>query len=98
LTRLGFNSKAVVTGDLTQTDLPKGQKSGLATVVKILDGIDDIGIHYFSERDVVRHRLVQKIIQAYEKYDRELARREAERRAAVQQKLRAEKNDNKNTK
>jgi phosphate starvation-inducible PhoH-like protein len=97
LTRLGFNSKAVVTGDLTQTDLPKGQKSGLATVVKILDGIDDIGIHYFSERDVVRHRLVQKIIQAYEKYDRELARREAERRAAVQQKLRAEKSE-KNTK
>ena len=98
LTRLGFNSKAVITGDLTQTDLPFGQKSGLATVVKILDGIDDIGIHYFSERDVVRHRLVQKIIQAYEKYDRELARREAERRAAVQQKLRAEKNDSKNTK
>ncbi len=98
LTRLGFNSKAVVTGDLTQTDLPKGQKSGLATVVKILDGIDDIGIHYFSERDVVRHRLVQKIIQAYEKYDRELARREAERRAAAQQKLRAERSDNKNTK
>ena len=97
LTRLGFNSKAVVTGDLTQTDLPRGQKSGLATVVKILEGIDDIGIHYFSERDVVRHRLVQKIIQAYEKYDREQARREAERRAVVQQKLRAERSD-KNTK
>ena len=98
LTRLGFNSKAVVTGDLTQTDLPKGQKSGLATVVKILDGIDDIGIHYFNERDVVRHRLVQKIILAYEKYDRELARREAERKAVMQQKLRAEKSDNKNMK
>ncbi len=97
LTRLGFNSKAVVTGDLTQTDLPKGQKSGLATVVKILDGIDDIGIHYFNERDVVRHRLVQKIILAYEKYDRELARREAERRAAAQQKQRAERSE-KNTK
>lgn len=78
LTRLGFNSKAVVTGDLTQTDLPRGQKSGLSTAVKILSGIEDIGIHYFSERDVVRHRLVQKIIQAYEKYDRELARREAQ--------------------
>ena len=98
LTRLGFNSKAVVTGDLTQTDLPRGQKSGLSTAVKILSGIEDIGIHYFSERDVVRHRLVQKIIQAYEKYDRELARREAERRSAVQQKLRIEKNDNRNTK
>ena len=84
LTRLGFNSKAVVTGDLTQTDLPRGQKSGLSTAVKILSGIEDIGIHYFSERDVVRHRLVQKIIQAYEKYDRDLERREAERKSAMQ--------------
>jgi len=89
LTRLGFNSKAVVTGDLTQTDLPRGQKSGLGTAVKILSGIEDIGIHYFSERDVVRHRLVQKIIQAYEKYDRELLRKDAERRA--QQRQRNEK-------
>ncbi|MBQ9773231.1 MAG: PhoH family protein [Clostridia bacterium] len=80
LTRLGFNSKAVVTGDLTQTDLPRGQKSGLMAAVKILAGIEDIGIHYFSDRDVVRHRLVQKIIQAYEKYDRELLRRENERK------------------
>ena len=81
LTRLGFNSKAVVTGDLTQTDLPKGQKSGLSAAVKILTGIEDIGIHYFNERDVVRHRLVQKIIEAYEKYDRDLLRRENERRS-----------------
>lgn len=66
LTRLGFNSKAVVTGDLTQTDLPFGKKSGLLEAVKILEGIDDIAIHRFSERDVVRHRLVQKIILAYE--------------------------------
>ena len=71
LTRLGFNSKAVVTGDLTQTDLPSGQKSGLAEAVKILSGIEDIEIHTFTERDVVRHKLVQKIILAYEKYDRE---------------------------
>ena len=71
LTRLGFNSKAVVTGDLTQTDLPSGQKSGLAEAVKILSGIEDIEIHSFTERDVVRHKLVQKIILAYEKYDRE---------------------------
>ena len=83
LTRLGFNSNAVVTGDLTQTDLPKGQKSGLGAAVKILENIDDIGIHYFTDRDVVRHHLVQKIIQAYEKYDRDLARREAERKAAA---------------
>lgn len=71
LTRLGFNSKAVITGDLTQTDLPRGQKSGLAQVVTILSDIEDIAIHYFTERDVVRHKLVQKIILAYEKYDRE---------------------------
>ena len=71
LTRLGFNSKAVVTGDLTQTDLPAGQKSGLSEAVKILSGIEDIAIHSFTERDVVRHKLVQKIILAYEKYDRE---------------------------
>ena len=69
LTRLGFNSKAVVTGDLTQTDLPSGQKSGLAAAVKILAGIDDIAIHAFTERDIVRHKLVQKIILAYEKYE-----------------------------
>ncbi len=71
LTRLGFNSKAVVTGDLTQTDLPSGQKSGLGAAVKILAGIPDIKIHYFTDRDVVRHKLVQKIILAYEKYERE---------------------------
>ena len=70
LTRLGFNSKAVITGDLTQTDLPSGQKSGLSTAVKILAEIDDIGIHAFSERDVVRHKLVAKIILAYDKYEK----------------------------
>ena len=71
LTRLGFHSKAVVTGDLTQTDLPHGQKSGLSMAVKIIAGIDDIVIHQFSDRDVVRHKLVQKIILAYEKFERE---------------------------
>jgi phosphate starvation-inducible PhoH-like protein len=70
LTRLGFNSKAVITGDLTQTDLPSGQKSGLSVAVKILDGVEDIAVHAFSARDVVRHKLVQKIIEAYEKYEK----------------------------
>lgn len=79
LTRLGFNSKAIVTGDLTQTDLPGGKKSGLAAAVKILDGINGIGIHHFTERDVVRHRLVQEIILAYEKYEKE-ARKAPERK------------------
>ena len=71
LTRLGFNSKAVITGDLTQTDLPRGTRSGLSLAVKILANIDDIAIHRFTERDVVRHHLVQKIIQAYDKFERE---------------------------
>lgn len=67
LTRLGFNSKIVVTGDITQIDLPLGKKSGLVDVLKILKGIDDIQSIYFTEKDVVRHRLVQDIIRAYEK-------------------------------
>ncbi len=74
LTRLGNGSKAVVTGDLTQTDLPAGQRSGLFEAVKILDGIDDISIHRFSDKDVVRHRLVQQIILAYEKHANEKAK------------------------
>ncbi len=69
LTRLGYNSKAVVTGDITQIDLPDGKKSGLKEVVSILKGIDDIAISKFSGRDVVRHRLVQEIIKAYEKFE-----------------------------
>jgi phosphate starvation-inducible PhoH-like protein len=71
LTRLGFNSKAVVTGDVTQTDLPAGKRSGLLEATKILKDIEGIAIHNFTERDVVRHRLVQKIILAYDKYDKE---------------------------
>ena len=71
LTRLGYNSKAVVTGDPSQTDLPSGKKSGLAVAASILKSIDGITVHRFTERDVVRHRLVQKIILAYEKYDKE---------------------------
>lgn len=73
LTRLGNNSKAVVTGDPSQTDLPFGKKSGLGVAVKILRGIEGIAVHQFTERDVVRHRLVQKIISAYDQYERENA-------------------------
>lgn len=79
LTRLGNNSKAVVTGDLTQTDLPTGQKSGLYMAVRILEGVDDIAVHAFTNRDVVRHKLVQKIIEAYEKYEKKTAERSAGR-------------------
>ena len=71
LTRLGIGSKIVVTGDLTQTDLPDGKKSGLAEAVKILRDVEGISIHNFTDKDVVRHKLVQKIILAYDKYERE---------------------------
>lgn len=81
LTRLGNNSKAVVTGDITQTDLPRGMKSGLKEAIYILDGIEDIAIHHFTERDVVRHRLVQQIILAYEKFDKERKEKADERKS-----------------
>jgi phosphate starvation-inducible PhoH-like protein len=69
LTRLGFNSKAVVTGDITQIDLPAGQHSGLNVVREILTGIDDLSFVYLSSRDVVRHKIVQDIVEAYRRYD-----------------------------
>lgn len=69
LTRLGFNSKAVVTGDITQIDLPDGKKSGLIDAMNILKGVEDIAIARFQERDVVRHKIVQDIVKAYEKYE-----------------------------
>jgi phosphate starvation-inducible PhoH-like protein len=67
LTRLGFSSKAVITGDVTQTDLPNGTTSGLIEAGKILDGIDGIRFLRFGREDVIRHPLVQEIIEAYEK-------------------------------
>jgi len=67
LTRIGFGSRAVVTGDVTQTDLPKGQQSGLRHVVNVLTGVDGITFVNFTARDVVRHPLVQRIVEAYEK-------------------------------
>lgn len=69
LTRIGYGSKAVITGDITQIDLPKGKRSGLIESTKILQNIDDIGICSLTNKDVVRHPLVQKIINAYEKYE-----------------------------
>lgn len=67
LTRLGFGSKIVVTGDITQVDLPDGKKSGLIQAMRILKNVEDISVNKFTEKDVVRHRLVQDIIRAYEK-------------------------------
>jgi phosphate starvation-inducible PhoH-like protein len=68
LTRLGFGSKAVVTGDITQIDLPTGRTSGLIEALKVVSGIEGIATVYFDERDVVRHSLVQQIVRAYESY------------------------------
>ncbi len=70
LTRFGYNAKAIVTGDPSQTDLPHNEKSGLVVATKILRGIEGIAVHEFSERDVVRHRLVRKIIAAYDAYSK----------------------------
>ncbi len=69
LTRIGFGSKVVVTGDLTQKDLPRDTVSGLNIAIKVLKNIDDIGFMYLTNEDVVRHPLVQKIVKAYEKYE-----------------------------
>ncbi|HOS69039.1 MAG TPA: PhoH family protein [Bacillota bacterium] len=76
LTRLGFGSKAIITGDITQIDLPKGKYSGLKQVMEILRGIKGIGFVYFSEKDVVRHKLVKDIIKAYEKHEEEIGESE----------------------
>ena len=70
LTRIGFGSKAVITGDITQTDLPSGRVSGLREALSILDGVEGIRFSYFTEIDVVRHPLVQEIIKAYERYEK----------------------------
>lgn len=70
LTRLGFGSSAVITGDITQIDLPRHQKSGLRHALEVLEGIDGISFNHFTGRDVVRHKLVQKVVDAYERYDK----------------------------
>lgn len=70
LTRIGFGSKAIITGDLSQKDLPRDASSGLEVALKVLHSIDDISIIRFSSEDVVRHPLVQKIVNAYEAYEK----------------------------
>lgn len=70
LTRLGFSSKTVITGDITQIDLPYGKPSGLVEAIKVCQDIEDIRIVHFTDRDVVRHRLVQEIVKAYERYEK----------------------------
>ena len=80
LTRLGFNSKMIVTGDLTQVDLPDGKQSGLTDAVRVLKNVEDIKIVRFSEKDVVRHKLVQSIVKAYEKSEESKRKNDYKRR------------------
>lgn len=70
LTRIGFGSTAVITGDVTQIDLPKGTRSGLVHVTKVLENIEEISFTYFDAKDVVRHKIVQRIVEAYDEFDR----------------------------
>ena len=69
LTRLGFGSQAVITGDITQIDLPDGKASGLKEALRVLDGVEGIAQCYLTEKDVVRHELVQRIVKAYADYE-----------------------------
>ncbi|BBP46722.1 nucleoside triphosphate hydrolase [Thiosulfatimonas sediminis] len=88
LTRIGFGSTAVITGDITQCDLPRSQKSGLRHVIEVLDGVEGIGFTFYQTQDVVRHRLVQKIVHAYDRYDR----KQAQDKERAQQKKSADLN------
>lgn len=74
LTRIGFGSTAVITGDITQCDLPRHQKSGLRHVIEVLEGVEGIGFTFYQAGDVVRHAMVQKIVRAYDAFDRTQAR------------------------
>jgi phosphate starvation-inducible PhoH-like protein len=71
LTRIGFGSTAVITGDVTQIDLPRGSQSGLTHIMNVLEDVDGLGFTYFQSRDVVRHPLVKRIVEAYEIFDAE---------------------------
>jgi phosphate starvation-inducible protein PhoH and related proteins len=81
LTRIGFNSKAVINGDITQVDLPQGRMSGLREAQEVLNGVQGIKFFFFDQRDVVRHALVQKIVTAYDSFDKLKADREREKTA-----------------
>jgi len=83
LTRIGFGSKVIITGDLSQKDLPSGATSGLDVALKVLKKIDDIGICELTSQDVVRHPLVQKIVHAYDEYEQRTIRRPAPKKEIV---------------
>lgn len=88
LTRIGFNSQAVITGDITQVDLPRGVRSGLRHAINVLQDVKDISFNFFTAGDVVRHPVVARIVQAYEEYDAEQERiRLAKKEAQEQEKF-----------
>ena len=94
LTRIGFNSKAVITGDVTQIDLPRSTKSGLRHAMEVLSKVSELSFNYFESKDIVRHPVVAKVVQAYEEWEAqdEIRRQEiaAQRRAEREQKVRSE--------
>jgi len=93
LTRIGFNSKAVITGDITQVDLPRGAKSGLRHAIEVLNEVDEISFNFFNAEDVVRHPVVARIVRAYEVHD---AEQERIRKARKEEALRLQQEQTKN--
>ena len=93
LTRIGFNSKAVITGDITQIDLPRSTKSGLRHAIEVLEKVPELSFNYFDSKDIVRHPVVAKVVQAYEEWEvqDEIRRKEfAELRKSEREKERSE--------
>jgi phosphate starvation-inducible PhoH-like protein len=78
LTRMGWNTKMIITGDMTQIDLPKSQKSGLVEALQILKDVEGIGVVELNRKDIVRHKLVTRIVNAYERFDKAIANGETE--------------------
>lgn len=79
LTRIGFNARAVITGDITQVDLPRGQKSGLRHAIEVLEDIPGVSFNFFQSKDVVRHPVVARIVEAYEAYEQKTNQLKAEK-------------------
>ena len=83
LTRIGFNSRAVITGDITQIDLPRHIKSGLKHAIEVLTGVEGLAFDYFTSTDIVRHPVVARIVKAYDSYDKKMEKEAAEKAAAA---------------
>lgn len=94
LTRIGFNSKAVVTGDITQVDLPRGSKSGLRHAIEVLSNVDDLSFNFFHSEDVVRHPVVAKVVMAYEAWEEQDSKRRQQLKAEKEQQRELEKQEN----